>query len=86
MSTELRYKVLVEGRGFAFFVEREYENLPDFCVNYNMIGHSLNNCKRKVKDGVKGEAKTHQKQRGEYTIIDCGKEHQQKVSSRKVYV
>ncbi|MCH97558.1 hypothetical protein A2U01_0018553, partial [Trifolium medium] len=42
----IRYKVLVERQGFAFFVDLEYENLPDFCTNCNIIGHHLNNCKR----------------------------------------
>lgn len=45
-SNELRYKVLVERKGVAFFVELEYENLPQLCSNCNMVGHCVNNCKR----------------------------------------
>jgi hypothetical protein len=46
LSQPLRNKVLVERKGFAFFVEFDYENLPDFCNHCNMIGHNLENCKR----------------------------------------
>jgi hypothetical protein len=47
MTQELRYRVLVERKGFAFFVDIEYENLPDFCDNCNIIGHKIDNCKKK---------------------------------------
>jgi hypothetical protein len=46
LSQPLNYKVLVERKGFAFFVELEYENLPDFCTHCNMVGHYLEICKR----------------------------------------
>jgi hypothetical protein len=36
VSNDLKYEVLVERKGFAFFVEFEYENLPEFC-NYCKI-------------------------------------------------
>jgi hypothetical protein len=59
LSQTLRHKVLVERKGFAFFVELEFENLPHFCSNCNVIGHHVGNCKKlnytedeiPVKDG-----------------------------------
>ncbi|GAU43510.1 hypothetical protein TSUD_399030 [Trifolium subterraneum] len=45
LSQTLSYRVLVERKGFAFYVEMEYENLPPFCTHCNMVGHYLNSCK-----------------------------------------
>jgi hypothetical protein len=42
----LRYKLFVERKGFAFFVDLEYEHIPAFCSECKMIGHSFENCKR----------------------------------------
>jgi hypothetical protein len=42
----LRYKLLVERKGFAFFVDLEYERIPEFCTECKVIGHCLDNCKR----------------------------------------
>lgn len=33
--------------GFAFFVDIEYENVPEFCSFCSRIGHPLTTCKRK---------------------------------------
>jgi hypothetical protein len=46
LSQTLRDKVLVERKGFAFFVEIDYENLPQFCSNCKLIGHHVGVCKR----------------------------------------
>jgi hypothetical protein len=46
LSQTLRYNVLVERKGFAFFVDIEYENLPDFCSECHIIGHHVDNCKK----------------------------------------
>jgi hypothetical protein len=46
LSQTLRYKVLVERKGYTFFVELEYENLPEFCSNCNFIGHNIENFKK----------------------------------------
>jgi hypothetical protein len=46
----LRYNLLVERKGFAFFVDLEYEHLPDFCSECKMIGHSIDNCYRWNKE------------------------------------
>lgn len=41
-------KILVERIGFAFFVDIEYEKIPELCSCCSCIGHSVNVCKRKV--------------------------------------
>ncbi|XP_058773455.1 uncharacterized protein LOC131647592 [Vicia villosa] len=41
LSQELRYKVLVERKGFAFFVDLDYENMPDFCNSDKIVGHRV---------------------------------------------
>jgi hypothetical protein len=46
LSQTLRYKVLVERKGFAFYVEMDYENLPQFCSNCKIIGHHVGVCKK----------------------------------------
>jgi hypothetical protein len=46
----LRYKLLVERKGFAFFVELEYEHIPVFCHGCKVIGHSFDQCKRWNKE------------------------------------
>jgi hypothetical protein len=51
LSQEMRFGVLVERKDFAFFVDIEYENLPDFCTYCNSIGHHVDICKRK-KDSL----------------------------------
>lgn len=45
ISQTLRYKVLVERKDYAFFVELDYENMPDFCTNCRKIGHCIDVCK-----------------------------------------
>jgi hypothetical protein len=47
LQQPLRYKLLVERKGFAFFVDLEYEHIPPFCTECKMIGHGLDNCKRR---------------------------------------
>ncbi|MCH79536.1 NADPH:quinone oxidoreductase-like [Trifolium medium] len=51
----LLQKSVVERKGFAFFVDVEYENLPDYCDHCKFIGHKFENCKRR-KDGMFKEA------------------------------
>jgi hypothetical protein len=46
----LRYKILVERKGFAFFVELEYEYIPEFCHGCKVIGHNFDQCKRWNKE------------------------------------
>jgi hypothetical protein len=49
--------VLVERKGYAFFVDLDFENIPDFCTNCRKIGHHINVCKslhrnKTVKEGA----------------------------------
>jgi hypothetical protein len=68
LSQTLRYKVLVERVGFAFFVELDYENLPSFCTRCKMVGHYVEVCKKfhGYDDEVQpGEQKNNNKQKNE---------------------
>ncbi|XP_058776082.1 uncharacterized protein LOC131650388 [Vicia villosa] len=56
LTKELSYKILVERVGFAFFVDIEYEKIPEFCSFCNNIAHSITNCKR--KEQVNGKSST----------------------------
>lgn len=44
LKGDIQDQILVEKEGFAFFVGLKYENLPQFCNNCQVIGHSLVNC------------------------------------------
>jgi len=66
LSQDLRYRVLVERKGYAFFVDFEYENLPDFCMHCNYTGHSLENCKRMKETKSKQLFVSNSKPRQEY--------------------
>jgi hypothetical protein len=46
LTIELKYKVLVERKGFAMFVELDYEKIPDYCSICKMVGHNDGNCIR----------------------------------------
>jgi len=50
VSQPLRNKVLVERKGYAFFVEVTYENLPDFCTHCKKIGHYVEICNNIRRD------------------------------------
>lgn len=45
ITQQLCYKVLVERKDYAFFVDLEYENLPDFCSHCLKIGHHVDDCR-----------------------------------------
>ncbi|KAI5431477.1 hypothetical protein KIW84_035604 [Lathyrus oleraceus] len=57
LNSDLRYKVFVERIGYAFFVDLEYENLLEFYNNCNIIGHCLDNYKRRGDDNDNGNQK-----------------------------
>jgi len=46
VSQALKYKLLVERKGFSFFVEIEYENILAYCTYCRLIGHHVDYCKR----------------------------------------
>lgn len=45
LTQTLRYKVLVERRGFVFYFELDHENLPNFFTNCKIIRYCLGICK-----------------------------------------
>ena len=47
LSDQLRHGVMVERKGYAFFVDFEYENLPDVCTYCKSIGHYVDICRRR---------------------------------------
>jgi hypothetical protein len=49
ISQPLRYKVMVERKGFAFYVDLDYEHVPEYCSHCRNIGHHVDNCKRYQK-------------------------------------
>jgi len=70
-------KVLVERKGFAFFVEFEYENMPDFCSYCKKIGHYVDICKNVNKPGWKNDIdnqmKGKQSSKLEYVMMKDGR-------------
>lgn len=54
LAKEFSYKILVERVGFSFFVDIEYEKVPQYCSFCSCTGNDIQNCKRKEKI-VKGK-------------------------------
>lgn len=48
LTKELRDRIMVEREDFAFYVDLEYERLPQFCSHCHSIGHSIANCKKNI--------------------------------------
>jgi len=46
LNNELVHRILVERKGFAFFVDIDYETIPDFCTNCQITGHHIGVCKK----------------------------------------
>jgi hypothetical protein len=61
LSKELKYKVLVERKGYAFFVELGYDNLPAFCSYCKMTGHSLDKCRKIAEKNDNSKPDLHNK-------------------------
>ena len=55
LASDLRHRVLVERKGYAFFVDLEYENLPDFCSYCKIPGHHVDICKKRKMVNVQKE-------------------------------
>ena len=64
VTQTLRYKVFVERKNYAFFVDLDYENIPEFCNHCRKIGHNIDYCKflriPEVKEGAEGRKKNAQ--------------------------
>ncbi|XP_058725921.1 uncharacterized protein LOC131597230 [Vicia villosa] len=59
LTKECIDKILVERVGFSFFVDIEYEKVPEFCSYCLCIGHNVSTCKR--MDSAKATEQTKQK-------------------------
>jgi hypothetical protein len=72
-----RYKVLVERKDFVFFVEFEYENMPDFCSYCKKIGHYVDICKNVNKpvgkNDMENQMKGKQSSKLEYVMMKDGR-------------
>jgi hypothetical protein len=62
LAKKLIFKILVERKGFAFFVDVEYENLPPFCDHCKVIGHKFDNSKRRKESTTISRKHVHSKQ------------------------
>ncbi|XP_058777596.1 uncharacterized protein LOC131651882 [Vicia villosa] len=71
LTKELSYKILVERVGFAFFVDIEYEKIPEFCCFCSNIGHTVANCKR--KEQVNGKASTSLQKKDNNVYVPTGR-------------
>lgn len=49
LNADLHDKIMVEREGYAFFVDLEYERLPQFCSSCQVIGHSASNCRKNLQ-------------------------------------
>lgn len=41
LNKDLVHIILVERKGFAFFMDIEYETFPDFCTHRQALGHHI---------------------------------------------
>jgi len=54
LSNDLKFKLLVERKCFAFCADLEYEATPGFCSFYKNIGHNVDKCRNvSPMEGVK---------------------------------
>jgi hypothetical protein len=84
----LRYKLLVERKGYAFFVDLEYEHIPDFCSECKRIGHSFDNCRRwNNLEELKNNKEKNMKQKAhEKNEKNEKSEKNEKNEKKKIYV
>jgi len=78
LEKERLYRTLVERKGFAMFVDLDYEQIPDYCTSCRIIGHQLSNCRKQEKnDNLNTEqAKNNKKGKGKSMVDDFDKNHE----------
>lgn len=77
VTQQLRYKVLVERKDYAFFVDLEYENLPEFCSHCLKIGHHIDECRFLAKAHEAPVVKKQTREnRKEFQIVNDGRKKQ----------
>jgi len=90
VTQELRYKVLVERKGFSFFVELDFENIPDYCTHCKKIGDYINICKNLQRNEVvndeAGKMRDSRKNRKEYVQIADGRKKQGSMETNPIVV
>ena len=69
LNDTLCHRFLVERTGYAFFVDVEYENLPDFCSYCKCTGHYFEICKRKPVE-FKENAQNNQAKKQVQTYVE----------------
>jgi len=55
LSQTIRYKRLVERKGFSFYVDVDYQNLLDYCSHCKNIGHYVDVCKKLNPEVVRAQ-------------------------------
>jgi hypothetical protein len=90
LTKALRHKLLVERKGFAFYVDIEYENVPDYCTHCRTIGHHIDFCKKSRPEGeprLDNEIMMLRKQVREtkksFVPVKDGREEQNKAKQKK---
>jgi len=85
LSSKIRHKLWVEREGYAFLANVDYENLPLFCSQCHIIGHSFSSCKLvKVDQEKVATNEKHKRMGNKSTSVskdDVGKESIECVTS-----
>ena len=55
LEKERLYRVLVERKGYAMFVDLDYEQILDFCTSCRMVGHALTNYRKYVAKAAQND-------------------------------
>lgn len=78
LEKERLYRVLVERKGFAMFVDLDYEQIPEFCTSCRMIGHQISNCRKLARnDSITDEhLQENTKNKGKAKEKDAYKNHE----------
>jgi len=66
LSIPLRHKLLVERKGFAFYVELAYENVSAYCSHCKAVGHHMDFCKRLYPEEEARQENTVKKQQNKF--------------------
>ena len=75
LNETLCHRILVERTGYAFFVDIEYEILPDFCTYCKCTSHYFEICKRKPVE-FNGAVQKKQNRKGPVPQIYVPKKNQ----------
>lgn len=87
LTKQMHYRVLVERKDFAFFVEIEYENIPSYCSHCLKIGHYVDDCKflNRNKEDLNAKAPI-EEGRKEFRVANDGRKKQGNIISDPIVV